>query len=81
MILYFDFQDRWTGKKRQEACKVAQKACSALFLNTPMATLHEFITQAAVMARQDREVRCLPHEVLLMQPIVCTRWAAQMPRT
>ena len=66
-ILYFRFQDRWTGKKRQEAHNVAQKACSTLFLNTPMATLHEFITQAAVMARQDREVRCLPHEFLLMQ--------------
>ena len=46
---------------------MAHKACSTLFLNTPMATLHEFITQAAVMARQDREVRCLPHEFLLMQ--------------
>ena len=29
------------------------------------------------MARQDREVRCLPHEFLLMQPVVC----AQMPQT
>ena len=27
-ILYFRFQDRWTGKKRQEAYNVAQKACS-----------------------------------------------------
>ena len=80
-ILYFRFQDRWTGNKRQEAYNVAQKACSTLFLNTPMATVHEFITQAAVMARQDREVPCLPHEFLLMQPIVCARWAAQMPRT
>ena len=41
---------------------MAQKTCSTLFLDTLMATLHEFITQAAVMARQDREVRCLPHE-------------------
>ena len=31
-ILYFHFQHRWTGKKRQEAHNVAQKACSALFL-------------------------------------------------
>ena len=51
-ILYFRFQDRWTGKKRQEAYNVAQKACSTLSLNTPMATLREFITQAAVMAHQ-----------------------------
>ena len=36
-ILCFRFQDRWTGKKRQEAYNVAQKACSTLFLNTPMA--------------------------------------------
>ena len=50
--LYFRFQDRWTGMKRQEAYNVAQKACSTLFLNTPMATLREFITQAAVMASQ-----------------------------
>ena len=78
-ILYFRFQDRWTGKKRQEAYNVAQKACSTLFLNTSMATLHEFITQAAVMARQDCEVRCLPHEFLLMQSVMCARWAAQMP--
>ena len=42
--------------------------------------LHEFIRQAAAMARQDREVRYLPHEFLLMQPVVCARWAAQMPR-
>ena len=34
-ILYFRFQDRWTGKKRQEAYNVAQKACSTLFLNSP----------------------------------------------
>ena len=54
VILYFRFQDRWTGKKRQEAYNVAQKACSTLFLNTATATLHEFMTQAAVMARQDR---------------------------
>ena len=33
--LYFRFQDRWTGKKRQEAYNMAQKACSTLFLNTP----------------------------------------------
>ena len=31
-ILYFRFQDRWAGKKRQEAYNVAQKACSTLFL-------------------------------------------------
>ena len=49
-ILYFRFQDRWTGKKRQEAYNVAQKACSTLFLNTPMATLREFIRQAAVIS-------------------------------
>ena len=30
-ILYFCFQNRWTGKKRQEAYNVAQKACSTLF--------------------------------------------------
>ena len=77
-ILYFRFQDRWTGKNRHEAYTVAQKACSTLFLNTPMATLCEFIRQAAVMARQDREVRCLPHEFLLMQPVVRVRWAAQL---
>ena len=35
VILYFRFEDRWTGKKRQEAYNVAQKACSTLFLNTP----------------------------------------------
>ena len=40
--LYFCFQDRWTGKKRQEAYSVAQKACSTLFLNTPRATLCEW---------------------------------------
>ena len=34
-ILYFRFQDRWTGKKRQEAYNVAQKACSTLLLNSP----------------------------------------------
>ena len=51
-IFYFRFQDGWTGKKRQEAYNVAHKACSTLFLNTPMATLGEFITQVAVMARQ-----------------------------
>ena len=51
-ILYFRFQDRWIGKKRHEAYNVAQKACSTLFLNTPMATLCEFITQVGVMARQ-----------------------------
>ena len=73
-ILYFRFQDRWTRKKRQEAHNVAQKACSTLFLNTSMATLCEFIRQAAIMARQDREVRCLPHEFLLMQPVVRTRY-------
>ena len=33
------------------------------------------------MAQQDREVRCLPHEFLLMQPVLCARWAAQLPRT
>ena len=33
------------------------------------------------MAQQDREVRCLPHEFLLMQPAVRARWAAQLPRT
>ena len=54
-ILYFRFQDRWTRKKKQEAYNVAQKACSTLFLNTPMATLHEFITQLAVMAYQDHQ--------------------------
>ena len=31
-ILYFRFQDRWTGKKRQEAYNVVQKACSTLIL-------------------------------------------------
>ena len=51
--VYFRFQDRWTGKKRQEAYNVAQKAGSTLFLNTPMAPLCEFIRQAAIMARQD----------------------------
>ena len=80
-ILNFRFQDRWAGKKRQQAYNVAQKACSTLFLNTPMATLCEFIRQAAIMARQDREVRYLPHEFLLMQPVVRARWAAQLPRT
>ena len=30
------------------------------------------------MARQDREVRCLPHEFLLIQPIVRAHWAAQL---
>ena len=40
------------------------------FLNTPMVTPCEFVRQAAIMARQDRGVHCLPHELLLMQPIV-----------
>ena len=78
-ILYFRFQDRWTGKKRQEAYNAAQKACSTLFLNTPMATLCEFVQQAAIMAQQDCEVCCLPYEFLLMQPVLCARWAAQLP--
>ena len=33
------------------------------------------------MARQDRKLRCLPHELLLMQPVVCTCWAAWLPQT
>ena len=55
---------------------VAQKACSTSFLNTPMANVCEFIRQGAVIARQDRQVRCLPHEFLLMQPVVCAQWTA-----
>ena len=73
-ILYFHFQDRWSGKTMQ-AYNAAQKARSTLFLNTPMATLCEFVRQEAIMARQDCKVRCLPHEVLLMQPVVRARWA------
>ena len=45
----------------QEVYNVAQEACSTLFLNTPMASLCKFIRQAAIMARQDRDMHCLPH--------------------
>ena len=38
-LLYFRFKDRITGRKRQEACNEAQKACATLFLSVPMATL------------------------------------------
>ena len=55
-ILYFRFQDRWSGKKRQEVYNAAQKACSTLFLSTPVATLCEFVRQAAIMVRQDPKV-------------------------
>ena len=57
-ILYFPFQDGWSGKKRQEAYNAAQKACSTLFLTTPMATLCEFVRQGAITARQDRGLIC-----------------------
>ena len=38
-ILYFHFQDRCSGKKRQEARNAAEKVCCTFFLNTPMALL------------------------------------------
>ena len=59
-ILFFRFQDRWIGKKNQEAYNVAHKACSTLFLNTPMATLCEFIRQAmkSVLPFSVHEVEC-----------------------
>ena len=44
-ILYFHFQERWSRKKKQEAYNVTQKACSTLFLNTPMATPFEIVRQ------------------------------------
>ena len=50
MILYFHFQDRWTGKKRQEAYKCCTESMFHTFLNTPMAALCEFIRQAAIMS-------------------------------
>ena len=52
-LLYFRFTDRTTSRKRQEACNEAQKACAALFLSIPMATLCEFVVVAQKMATRD----------------------------
>ena len=50
------FQDRWSGKKRQDAYNAAQKSCPTLFLNTPLATLVRVRKTSNIKARQDREV-------------------------
>ena len=48
-----------------------KKRVPHFFLNTPMATLCEFVAQAETMVPQDRKVRCLLHEFLLMYPVMC----------
>ena len=56
-IPYFCFPARRSGKKRQEAYNVGQKACSTLFLNTPTATRCDFVRQATIIMWKDC-VRC-----------------------
>ena len=71
VLIYFRVNDRITDQKRQEAYNEAQKACATLFFSVPTAPLCEFVAVAQEMATHDREVRCLPHE--LVQTTVCTR--------
>ena len=54
VLLYFRFNDRITGHKRQQAYNEAQKACATLFLSVPMATLCKLVAVAQKMATRDR---------------------------